>query len=76
MHKSELIWDHSRRKDVFVVDLANGDVSVMKDAAVKQIISIQQQEINQRTETGEVDVQFYRNKLREISASAKAALGE
>ena len=80
MYASKLIEEHIHRGDVFALDKRTGRLTVISARTWKMA-----NEMATRTTLlvnpadpvpPEVDVQFYRKKLREISASAKAALGE
>lgn len=73
---SKLLADHTNRGDVFAVHKRTGALHIISETVWKMANDPTTYPITRVEGIPEVDVQFYRNKLREISANAKAALGE
>lgn len=76
MYASKLIEEHISRGDIFALDKRTGHLAVISASLWKMANAQATYPITRVEGIPEVDVQFYRNKLREISANAKAALGE
>lgn len=77
MYASKLIADHVDRKESFIVDLATGEVSLMKCKLIDDILYLQRKEtVAKSAQQTANNTEFYRDKLRKISADARAALGE